>query len=135
MCVRSVNFVSHFYQNKHWNISSYSRNDKIKKTKQNCEFCLPLKFKSSLSVIVRHLNVSVNSRSLIADVKLIIYTHLKFQIHFINCYHSNVVVVNYRSINAVAEMVIGIWQFLYNLFSIYCLKRKTLFVTNTYSHK
>ena len=47
------------------------------KTKQNSEFCLPLKFKSSLSVIVRHLNVSVNSRSLIADVKLIIDTHLK----------------------------------------------------------
>ena len=68
----------------------------------------------------------------IADVKLIIYTHLKFQIHFINCYHSNVVVVNYRGINAVVEMVIGIWQFLYNLFSIYCLKRKTL---HTYSHK
>ena len=108
---------------------------KIKKTKQNSEFCLPLKFKSSLSVIVRHLNVSVYSRSLIADVKLIIDTHLKFQVHFINCYHSNVVVVNYRSINVVVEMVIGIWQFLYNLFSIYCLKRKTLFVTNTYSHK
>ena len=105
---------------------------KIKKTKQNSEFCLPLKFKASLSVIVRHLNVSVNSRSLIADVKLIIDTHLKFQVHFINCYHSNVVVVNYRSINVVVEMVIGIWQFLYNLFSIYCLKRKTL---HTYSHK
>ena len=66
---------------------------------------------------------------------MIIDTRLKFQIHFINCYHSNVVVVNYGNFNAVVGMIIGIRQFLYNLFSTYCLKRKTLYVTNTYSHK